>query len=429
MKRGGHKLNRIGMILLGMLMVFLVVGCSSEESANSEDGTRTIDFLTEDRPDQGESKILLDLDEEIPETELETETIEHANIMQQISLLSASNDLPELFKYESAQLEELIDNGQVINMEKTFKDLGIYDELTPGAVDLLTQLSGDRGLYALPVELNIEGFWYNKKMFEENNLEVPTTWEEMMEVSAKLSEAGIQPFSVAGKEKWPITRFLNGYVIRYYGPDVMERVKKGELSVTDEGFVEGAQLVQEMNEKGYFGKGTNTIDADTALDIFLQGEAAMYYSGSWDLANFNNPERNQIGLENVGMFNIPLVEGGKGTLDDWSMNAGLTLSASAEKYDEQMGEWMKQIFSEYGDKAMEEGIITGFKASEIPDDISQLTKETMDKINSVENAALWFEARMDAESKALAEDNAQLLLTGQMSPEEYLEALKSQLEK
>ncbi|MFD2924533.1 ABC transporter substrate-binding protein [Halobacillus naozhouensis] len=422
-------MNRIGMILLGMLMVFLVVGCSSEESANSEDGTRTIDFLTEDRPDQGESKILLDLDEEIPETELETETIEHANIMQQISLLSASNDLPELFKYESAQLEELIDNGQVINMEKTFKDLGIYDELTPGAVDLLTQLSGDRGLYALPVELNIEGFWYNKKMFEENNLEVPTTWEEMMEVSAKLSEAGIQPFSVAGKEKWPITRFLNGYVIRYYGPDVMERVKKGELSVTDEGFVEGAQLVQEMNEKGYFGKGTNTIDADTALDIFLQGEAAMYYSGSWDLANFNNPERNQIGLENVGMFNIPLVEGGKGTLDDWSMNAGLTLSASAEKYDEQMGEWMKQIFSEYGDKAMEEGIITGFKASEIPDDISQLTKETMDKINSVENAALWFEARMDAESKALAEDNAQLLLTGQMSPEEYLEALKSQLEK
>lgn len=423
--------KKIWTLVLGIMLITLFAGCSSNSSGsgNAEGDVKTIDFLSEDTPDKEEAKIFTEIDSEIPETSLEIETIEQTNILQQISLLSASNDLPDLFKYESNQLGELIDNGQVLDMGATFKDLGLYEELNPAAVNLLEQLSDGRGLYTLPVELNIEGFWYNKQIFEENNLEVPETWDEMMEVSDQLIEAGVQPFSVAGKEKWPMTRYINAYLIRLYGVDVMDKVANGELSATDEGFVEAASVVQEMNQNGYFGQGVNTIDQETALSVFMQGDAAMYYSGSWDLASFNDEERNPAGVENIGLFNIPLVEGGEGTLQDWNMNAGLTLSASADKYDEQMGEWMKQVFTDYGDKAMQEsGMISGFVVDEMPEDISPLTEETLENMNNAENAALWFEARFNPATKTLAEDNVQLLVNGDMSPEEYMETLQNELE-
>ncbi len=417
------------------LMLF-IVGCSSNDGAsekgesqgNTSDDVRTIDFITEDTPEVQEAKILSDYDAERSDTDLQIETIEQNNILQQISLLAASNDLPELFKYESNQLGDLIDNGSVLNVEEAFNELGIDDQLNPAAVDLLKQLSGDRGLYALPVELNIEGFWYNKEIFDEHGLEVPETWDELLAASETLLDADVQPFAVAGKERWPITRLINGYVIRSYGANAMEDVSNGDLSITDEGFVEAATTVQNMGQAGYFGQGVNTIDGDTALDTFLQGQAAIYYSGSWDVANFNNEERNQIGIDNIGLFNVPLVEGGEGKLSDWSMNAGLTLSISSEKYDEQMAEWVKEAFTGYGERAMEEmGMVSGFTVENMPEEISPLTELTLETIDKAENAALWFEGRFNADQKLVAEQNAQLLVNGDMEPEEYLESLDAEL--
>jgi raffinose/stachyose/melibiose transport system substrate-binding protein len=424
--------KKLLLMMLSIVLILSAAACSGQNNENTssggEDGERTLKFISEDTADESDASIVMGLTEEYPDASIELETVLQTNLMQKIQLLTASNDLPELFKYESNQLGEMIDNDQVLDVEKTFKELGIYEELNPGAVDLLKNLSGDRGLYALPVELNIEGFWYNKKLFEENNLEVPTTWDEMMAVSDAFMEKGIQPFAVAGKEKWPITRLINGYVIRLYGADAMKQVNNDELSLTDKGFVEAAEIVQEMNAKGYFGQGVNTIDYDTASNIFLQGNAAMYYMGSWALNEFNDENINKIGIDNVGFFNIPLVEGGKGTINDYSMNAGLTLSFSKAKYDEQVGEWMKEVFSNYGDRAISErGMISGFKVDNMPEDVSPLTKMTLEKIEEIENSTLWFEGYFDAKSKTVAEDGAQNLLNEGISPEEYMSKLEESL--
>ena len=67
----------------------------------------------------------------------------------------------------------------------------------------------------------------------------------------------------------------------------MDRVDKGELKLTDPGFVAAARSVQEMGLKGYFGQRINTVDMSTSIDQFLQGHAAMFYMGSWELRDFN----------------------------------------------------------------------------------------------------------------------------------------------
>ena len=53
---------------------------------------------------------------------------------------------------------------------------------------------GDDKMYTLPISKSTEVLYYNATFFEENNLEVPTTWEEMKEVCRKIKE--IDPYCI-----------------------------------------------------------------------------------------------------------------------------------------------------------------------------------------------------------------------------------------
>ncbi|MDT8860173.1 extracellular solute-binding protein [Alkalihalobacillus sp. MEB130] len=420
--------------------LLVIAGCSNNgsEQSSSEEGiesggeARTIKYMSNRTENEGQPRVVLPMGQEYAEEHnsdfnIEFEVVEQTNLTQRIQLLASSNDLPEMFVYESAQpLQELIDADLVVDIEEAFTELGIMDKVNPGAVDLLKQLSGGKGLYAIPMELNIEGFWFNKELFEEHNLEVPETWDDLLQVSETLHENGIQPFAVAGQERWPITRYINAYATRVYGVDAMQRVNDGELSITDDGFVEATTMVQDMAQKGYFGQGFNAIDYQTANDIFLNGQAAMLYMGSWVLAELNDEDRNNIGgPENVGFFNVPVVEGGAGSAEDYNMNAGLVTVLAKDKFDDSMKDWVKYLYTNYADRALaDHGMISGLMAEEIPEDISPLTRLVTEELNNVQNASLWFEAYFDSRKNDTAEINAQLLANGDMTPEEYLAELE-----
>ncbi|THF83276.1 ABC transporter substrate-binding protein [Cohnella fermenti] len=366
-----------------------------------------------------------------PSVSLAIEAIPEGDLSQRITLLAASNDLPTMFRYQSGRpLLDLIRSDAVLDLEGTFKELGLYNRLNPAAVELLKNAVDGAGLYALPLEMNIEGFWYNKAIFAEYGLEEPQTWDDMLQVAGKLKAAGVQPFSVAGKDKWQITRLINGYAIRKLGVDAMERVDKGELKLTEASFVEAAAVVQSMGLKGYLGGAVNTLDVNAATDLFLQGKAAMYYSGSWMLRDFNVPERNGIGADNIGFFSVPLVEGGAGSLDEYPMNAGLTTSFSKEAYTEEVGEWMKDVFAGYGDRAMSElGLVTGFRVESMPENVPPLTRMVQERIGQVTKASGWFEAKFGTKATLLAWNNAQLLVTSaKFTPERYMAELQAVLD-
>ncbi|GAE36003.1 ABC transporter substrate-binding protein [Halalkalibacter akibai] len=419
-----------------------IVGCSnnsSEQSSSENEGivetggeARTIKYMHNRTENEGQPRVVLPMAREYaeannPNFDVELEVVDQTNTTQRIQLLASSNDLPEMFAYHSDQpLQELIDADLVVDIEEAFKEMGIFDKLNPGAVDLLKQLSGGRGLYAVPMELNIEGFWYNKEIFEANGLEIPTTWNELLEVSETLLENGVQPFAVAGQDRWPLTRYINAYTTRLYGVDAMGRVDSGELSIMDEGFIEATSMVQEMAQKGYFGQGFNAIDYQTANDMFLNGQAAMIYMGSWILGDIHDETRNHIGgPDGVGFFNVPTVEGGVGTLEDYNMNAGFVTVFAKNKFDDAMKDWVQYLYTNYADRALADyGMISGLLVNETPDNVSSLTQAVTEELNNVQSASLWFEAYFDARKKDAAEINVQLLTNGDMSPEEYLAELE-----
>jgi raffinose/stachyose/melibiose transport system substrate-binding protein len=411
------NMNRTKLPKLILLIVLLgtVLALFGSATISAQDPT-TVTFLSILADDVGFSRIIGDLaadcQADVPNVTYEREGITHDMLEQRINQLAVNDNLPTMFNNDSGPLlVELVDNGYVVNIEQAFSELGIYDMLNPAAAGLVSSLTDNRGVYAIPLELNIEGFWYNKQLFADHGLSVPETWDDMLAAAAVLHENGIQPFAVPGRATWAVTRLIAGYAARKVGVERQMCIR--DSPATDPGFVEAAQAIKDLAQKGYLGVSPNTIDYGTALDQFLQGQAAMYFMGSWELRSFNDPQKTLIGMDNVGFFNMPLVDGGAGTMDDYSINVGTVASVSAARYSEDVGAWLKCVFSQYGDRAMSElGMITPFRVDNPPSELTPLTQLVLDKLASAQNAYLPFESYVNyPPANVVVSDNVQILIS------------------
>lgn len=154
--------------------------------------------------------------------------------------------------------------------------------------------------------------YYNKNMFEQAGVEVPTTWDEFVDVCAKLQENEIVPLITAGaSDIWATGEgtwesLVNPAAYAKY-PDFNQQIVDGTLSWTDEVNVEALKAWQELVNAGYYHKGSMSFSYTQASAAFVDGEAAMMVDGAWTSATLDNTEG--ITEEDFGSFVLPTLTG------------------------------------------------------------------------------------------------------------------------
>jgi raffinose/stachyose/melibiose transport system substrate-binding protein len=360
---------------------------------------------------------------------LKVETVPQASLDQKLQLLAGQNALPVQFAAGNAPAltQQLARSGKVADLETKLKELGVLDQLEPAAVSTIKALYGGE-LEVLPYEYNIEGIFYNKKLFEENGLKGPATWEELESAAAKLESEGVQPFSASGQQGWPLTRLISGHLYRSLGPDALKKVADGKAKLTDPEYVKAAEEIADLGKKGYFGKGVGSIDYDTAMNQFLTGKAAMFYMGSWALANIADEKQNKVGAENVGFMPFPAVAGGKGSIEQYPSNVGLGITLGAKSFDEKTGDWVACIAQNYGSTALKDhGSISGFKVNTEVKDANEVTSQVRRTISASKQNVLWFEALFSTKATTVSQTNAASLVGGTMSPQQFMQTVQDAL--
>ncbi|WP_254450260.1 ABC transporter substrate-binding protein [Cohnella herbarum] len=150
-------------------------------------------------------------------------------------------------------------------------------------------------------------FFYNKDIFKKLNLNVPTTWEQLLEVSAKIKESGTAPFITGGKDAWA-TQFLSSSNYGYYqnkDPQTFDKLASGEKKWTDPEFANFFDPIIELTNKDYFLENSVGLGNDQVVQVFKEGKAAMYPMGTWSLDSFTADSQKF----EVGAFSIPLNKG------------------------------------------------------------------------------------------------------------------------
>lgn len=360
---------------------------------------------------------------------LSVSTVPQTSLDQKLQLLAGQNALPVQFAAGNAPAltVQLFKAGQIANLETDLQQLGVYDDLEPGAISTIKALYGGT-VDVLPYEYNIEGVFYNRKLFAAHNLSVPTTWDQMVADAATFQSAGIQPFAASGQQGWPITRLISGYLFRSLGPDAMQDIADGKAKLTDPQYVAAAQAVADLGKKGYFGQGVGSVDYNGAFNQFLTGKAAMFYMGTWALSTIADATQDKVGADNIGFMPFPGVSGGAGSIDQYPSNVGLPMTIGAKTYDSQVGGWLKCIAQNYGSAALQQqGSISGFKTNTPVADPNALTTQVRQTISSSTQSVLWFEALFSTKATNVSQTDAAPLVTGAMSPQQFMQAVQDAL--
>ena len=156
----------------------------------------------------------------------------------------------------------------------------------PAAV--LSAVSFENHLYAVPVNVHRNNsLFYNKKIFDDNHLTPPTTFDELIQVSDALSKLPnkVIPLAVGSKEPWTITllAFENLMVARNGGQYFLDYFS-GKKTADDPGVV--ATLNDTMALWKYTDPSGRTLLWDEAVAQVESGQAAMTIMGDWAKGHF-----------------------------------------------------------------------------------------------------------------------------------------------
>ncbi|QEN04051.1 extracellular solute-binding protein [Thiospirochaeta perfilievii] len=119
------------------------------------------------------------------------------NHKEKILIDASSNSVPDVFCFWSYEtnLRYLADNGFLLNMDEYLEASTKYsrEDFIPRFLDA-TKVDGIN--YALPHE-SFYGFMaLNQSIFDEYNLDIPKTFNDLKEISPILNKNGITPFSM-----------------------------------------------------------------------------------------------------------------------------------------------------------------------------------------------------------------------------------------
>ena len=225
-------------------------------------------------------------------------------------------------------------------------EAGVLAELNEADYADYTFISGslegfkkDGKLYGLPRNTDIAVFYYNQKMFEDNGWEVPATYEDMLALADTINAAGYVPVAMDGGDGWPVAIYLTDLLVKVAGTTEARNVVTNALAngdFTDPAMVKATELLVQSAEAGLFQTGFDSQDYGTAMNLFTNGQAAMFYMGSWEGSMALNEDIPEEIRTNIRAFTMPVVADGAGKATDiaaWN-GGGYAVSASSEVKEE-----------------------------------------------------------------------------------------------
>ncbi|MBD7956262.1 extracellular solute-binding protein [Microbacterium sp. Sa4CUA7] len=240
-------------------------------------------------------------EEEHPGITVEFEAFQNTEYNQILTTGLAGSDGPDVPMVRAyGQLQPNIEAGQLEPID------GEVDGLDEIAESVLAGAKGkaDGKTYAVPLATQTLQMFYNKAIFEEQGLEVPTTWDEFIAVNEALASAGITPMALGAKDDWilPIFADIVGST-RYGGAEFEQKVLAGETDFTDPDYVASLEIITELQP--YLTPDVVGVGYTDSQIQFTSGQAAQFPGGSFEIATF----RNQAPDLEFGSYQVPLPEG------------------------------------------------------------------------------------------------------------------------
>lgn len=237
------------------------------------------------------------------------------NYRTKLTSEAAVGNLPDIFMtWLGSRLEPMVKLGSVLPLDEMVSE----DEAMSAMIDrsVLSKAIFDDKIYAIPKASDAEGLFYNKALFEEYNLDLPKSLDDLIQVSKVFNDNGIASIALGNSVSW-VTQIPFSYILLDLDPDIYSKMTNETISYDDPVFIEAAQKLKMLVDENVFLENFNGIAPAESRAEFIEGNAAMFLQGTWNIAAL----KDGMG-ENVGFIPFPTV----------SENSSLVLKTSPHGY-------------------------------------------------------------------------------------------------
>lgn len=284
-----------------------------------------------------------------------------------------TGDMSDLLWYNSGALMYALNpDQQLLNVE----DEPWVDTLND---DYRGTVSTEEGVYGAPVGNAMGGgILYNIDVFEEAGVEVPQTWDELIDVIETLKAAGgVDPVIQSYGDTWTSQMFFLGdfYNVLAEDPEFADQITNNEITWENGPGLRSFEKLEQLAKMGVFNEDYSTLLFDQALTRLAEGAGAMYPMLTFAQATFKQdyPEAN------VGFFPVP-----GDSPDDLGLTTWMPSSVYAPAYTEhpeEVKEFMAFVASTEGCEVIGEArgnagpfVVEG---CEMSDDVSQIVADML----------------------------------------------------
>lgn len=230
----------------------------------------------------------------------------------QIQVALTGSAPPDVFfNWSGEDAGRLVRDGLVVDItEYGQAEGGFAGSVSEG---WLSAFAYDGKNYGVPHEAVSKYFYYDPVFFEENNISVPTTFEELLGTckAIRAVDESIVPWPLGNSERWKLNHVITMLNQRVLGQeataaDYALSAPDDEL-YTNPGYVEAWQKVVDLMDAGCFQDAPNATSPEATRSMFAAQISPMIYCGTW-CANIFASE----GYEGFEMFRFPTIADGAG---------------------------------------------------------------------------------------------------------------------
>ena len=186
----------------------------------------------------------------------------------------STGEMTDIFWYNSGSLL------QALNPNESLVDVSGEPWIANINESYLPTVSSGDAIFGAPSETAMGGgILYNKKVYADLGLSVPTTWAEFAANNEKIKEAGITPVEATFGDTWTSQLFVlaNQFNIQAEVPDFAEKFTANQAHFSDTpSALAGFERLQEAFDKGWYNEDAGADKLDNGLEAVATGEAAHY---------------------------------------------------------------------------------------------------------------------------------------------------------
>ena len=265
------------LLIITVLFMVTLVGCGNDTSPE-DDYLVTITYWNIfTGPDGEEMVAMVDDFNALHEDKIRvnTQTVPAGDFYEKLNTVVPQGKGPDVAIMHLDYVAKYADLGMLTPFDDLMADSGINGEDYIPAVWNAGEYNGSR--YAIPLDVHPIGLYYNQDILDEYEVEVPTTYNELVAACDILTDEANDQWCLPLSNVWPSGHLYTSALFQNGGVGLDENGEYPGFNTT--GGYDALKVFQDLIFTHNASPENVSVDEDLAL--FRQGKAAFHINGIW----------------------------------------------------------------------------------------------------------------------------------------------------